>query len=200
MLTLRQVITGTEPEIVTFELPIKYDVLTNLGELQLFIDPCEEQDSDEGCAVGLMECKRGANGNCLLDWSTIYESPGQHALQAALFRNDAKKADDFIEGPITPFVITNLCQFSLTSARFQRGYGVTLRARLPEPNGVYTIEISTVPGEVIKTITGLTSNSLLAAYWDLRDEKGRLCTNNEFGTLVQITLPDSGRSQSLRGP
>ena len=99
-----------------------------------------------------------------------------------------------------PFVITNLCQFSLTSAQFQREYGVTLRARLPETNGAYTIEISSVAGELLQTLTNNTSNGLITAHWDLRDEKGQLRTNNEFGTVFQITLPDTGRSQKLRGP
>src|SRR5439155_20276039 len=84
MLRLKQLITGAEPEIATFELPINYDVLTNLGSLLLYIDPTPEEDSDEGCNVGQLECNRATNGNCLLVLSTFYESPGKHALQSGL--------------------------------------------------------------------------------------------------------------------
>ena len=35
LLTLKQVVTGAEPETVAFELPIRYEALTNLGELVL---------------------------------------------------------------------------------------------------------------------------------------------------------------------
>jgi hypothetical protein len=168
-LTLRQFITGAEPEVVTFELPIKYKALTNIGELFLLVDPCEDDDSDEGCIAGLMECKPNTNGNCLLVWNTIYETPGKHAIQAAVSLNDAKSPFHLVEGPVAPFAITNLCQFSLTSARFQREYGVTLRARLPEPDGLYKFEITSVAGELIKTISGSTSNSLVNVHWALLD-------------------------------
>ena len=84
MLTLKQIVTGSEPETATFEFPISYDALTNLGSLHLFIDPNKDEDSDDGCSVGWLECKRATNGNCLLVWDTIYESPGKHALQAGI--------------------------------------------------------------------------------------------------------------------
>ena len=58
---------GAELEIATFELPINYDVLTNLGSLLLYIDPTPEEDSDEGCNVGQLECNRATNGN----WTAI---------------------------------------------------------------------------------------------------------------------------------
>ena len=88
LLNLRQVATGAEPEIVTFEVPVKYDVLTDFGSLSLYIDPCEDGGSDRGCQVGMLECKRAANGNCQLVWSTIYESPGRHSLHAGLTLNE----------------------------------------------------------------------------------------------------------------
>jgi len=200
MLTLRQFITGAEPEVVTFELPIDFKAVTNIGELFLLVDPCKDEDSDEGCVAALMESKPNTNGNCLLVWNTIYESPGKHAIQPAIFLNDARRPDNLIGGPIAPFVITNLCQFSLTSAQFRREYGVTLRAKLPESNGLYKFEITSVAGELINTISGSTSNSLVNVHWDLLDEKGQLCTNNEFGTVVHITLPESHRFQRLKGP
>ena len=77
MLTLKQVLTGDEPETVTFELPIAYDAATNLTEVHLYIDPTNSDDSDLGCDVMQMNCTRATNGDCLLVWSTIYESPGR---------------------------------------------------------------------------------------------------------------------------
>jgi hypothetical protein len=52
MLTLKQIITGDEPETVTFEAPIAYDVVTKLGNLCLFIDT-NNDDYDEGCYMKL---------------------------------------------------------------------------------------------------------------------------------------------------
>src|ERR1043166_1878145 len=199
-LTLHQVITGSEPETVTFELPLSYDALTNLGALELYIDPSEEEDSDEGCNVGQVECARATNGNCLLVWSTIYECPGKHALQAGLALKSAAETDEEIIGPAAPFLVTNLCQFSLSSAHFQHEFGVTFRARLPERTGTYAIEIKSPAGDLLKTISGSTSNSFIKEHWDLTDDRGRVCTNDSFGTVLHVTLPSSGRSQTLRGP
>jgi len=200
MLTLKQIVTGAEPETVTFELPLSYDVLKGLGALELNIDPVGYEDSDEGCGVQQLECKRATNGNCLLVWSTIYESPGKHALQAGLLLNKPAKGDEAICGPLSPFVVSNLCQFALSSASFTPEIGPTLRARLPESNGTYVIELKSPAGERLKTISGGTSNGVIEVHWDLRDDQGKPCTNNEFDTVFHLTLPGSGRAQSLRGP
>ena len=200
LLTLRQVATGEEPDTVTFEVPVNYAVLTNLGSLQLYIDPSPDEDSDEGCTVGQMECRRATNGNCLLVWRTIYESPGQHALQMGLELNEPARGDEVIVGLVAPFVVSNLCQFSLSSAYFNPVLGATLRAKLPEPNGTYTIELTSPAGDRLKRITGSTSNGVIKVHWDLTDDHGRKCTNDAFGSLFHITLPDSGQSQTLKGP
>jgi hypothetical protein len=200
LLTLRHVATPAEPETITYELPIKYDVLTNFASLQLYIDPTPDEDSYEGCNVAQLECNRAANGNCSLSWSTLYESPGKHALQAGLALHTPFDRDEEILGPFTTFTVTNLCQFSLSSAHFDRDHGVTLYARLPESNGTYTVEMKSPAGELLKTISGDASNGLVKVHWNLVDDHGRTCTNVAFDSVVQLTLPGSGRSQKLRGP
>jgi hypothetical protein len=202
MLTLKQTFTGAEPEIVTFELPINYDVVTNLGNLALFIDPSgvEDEYSDEGFQAAASECQRATNGNCFLVWNTIYEAPGKHALMAGLILGESRSTNDFVNGPVAPFVVSNLCQFSLGSATFQPETGVDLRARLQESNATFRIELKPPAGAVVKTITGSTSNGILKAHWDLIDDHGRRCTNDSYDSVFHITLPDSGRSQTLKGP
>ncbi len=201
LLTLKQVITGAEPEIVTFEVPMAHEVVTNLGELSLFIDPSKDEDSDEGCNVGWLECHRATNGNCQLVWNTIYESPGKHALQMGLALNGPASRDEgLFLGPPAPFVVSNLCQFSLSSAHFERDLGVTLHAKLPEPDGAYAIELKATGGPLVRTFTGSTSNGVIKVHWDLTDERGIKCTNDSFDSVFRITLPDSGRSQTMKGP
>jgi hypothetical protein len=200
MLTLKQILTGDEPEIVTFEAPIAYDTLTNIGTLQLYIDPIADENFDEVFAVGQLECNRASSGNCLLVWHTIYESPGKHALQMGLLLNEPSRFDEDISGPLTPFVVSNLCQFSLTSAYFNPKIGATLRAKLPEPNGNYSVEITSPTGNHLKTITGTTTSGVIKIFWDLTDDHGNKCTNDSFNTVFHITLPDSGRSQTMEGP
>jgi hypothetical protein len=199
MLTLKQIITGAEPETITFEMPVKYDVVTNLGNLCLFIDT-NNDDCDEGCNVQQMACNRADNGDCLLVWSTIYESSGKHALQAGLVVEDLPPNNPDLSGPLLPVTITNFCQFSIASAYFDPATGATFHAKLPESNGNYTIELNDTNGTLLKTITGGTSNGVIKVHWNLIDDHRQRFTGNFFNSVFHITLPDSGRSQTLRGP
>jgi hypothetical protein len=199
LLTLKPVVTGGEPETVAFELPIRYEALTNLGELGLCIDRYGP-DYEEGWGVGHDACVRAANGDCRLVWSTVYETPGKHALLAVLELKGKGQSDEALFGPVTPCVVTNLCQFTPESASFDPGLGAKLYARLPESNGTYEIELKSPAGDRLRTITGSTSNGFFEVRWDLRDDKGRRCTNDSYDSVFYITLPDSGRSQTLRGP
>jgi hypothetical protein len=199
LLTLKQVVTGEEPETVAFELPIRYESLTNLGELVLCIDRYGP-DYEEGWAVGHSECVRATNGDCRLVWSTIYETLGKHALLAGLDLKDKGQNDEGLFGPVTPFVVTNLCQFTPESAFFNPELGAKFYARLPESNGTYQIELESPAGERLRTITGSTTNGFFEVHWDLTDDHGRRCTNDSYDSVFHITLPDSGRSQTLNGP
>ena len=199
LLTLKQVVTGAEPETVAFELPIRYEALTNLGELVLCIDRYGP-DYEEGWAVGHDECVRASNGDCRLVWSTIYETPGKHALLAGLDLKDKGQNDEGLFGPRTLFVVTNLCQFTPESASFDPELGAKFYARLPESNGTYQIELKSPAGERLRTITGSTTNGFFEVHWDLTDDRGRRRTNDSYDSVFHITLPDSGRSQTLRGP
>ena len=199
LLTLKPVVTDGEPETVAFELPIRYETLTNLGELFLCIDRYGP-DYEEGWGVGHGECVRATNGNCRLVWSTIYETPGKHALLAALDLKDKGQGDDGLFGPVMPFVVTNLCQWTPESAAFDPELGAQFYARLPESNGTYELELKSPAGDRLRTITGTTSNGFFEVHWDLRDDQGRRCTNDSYDSIFHITLPDSGRSQTLRGP
>jgi hypothetical protein len=79
--------------------------------------------------------------------------------------------------------VTNyLCQFDPGSAVFDRKSGVRLFAMLPEPNGTYRLDIKLPAGEQLRTFTGSTTNGLIEVHWDLKDDHGRLCTNNAYDT------------------
>ncbi|MGC3956721.1 MAG: hypothetical protein QM813_01775 [Verrucomicrobiota bacterium] len=201
LLTLKQIVTGAEPETATFELPIVYEALTNLGSLQLYIDPVMPDDSDAGlagCAAAWLECRRATNGNCLLVWDTIYEAPGVHALQAGLWLEEDPTID--IVGPLTRFTSSNICQFSAESAVFNPEIGATLRARLSETKVDYSVEIQSPDGQRLKTLTGNTTNGVIKVFWNLQNEQGMRLTNESFGSVFHVTLPDSGRKQTMRGP
>jgi hypothetical protein len=199
MFTLKQVITGDDPERVTLELPISYDALKRVGEIYLLIDT-NNDDSDEGCAVQQMNCNRADNGDCLLVWDTIYESPGKHALRAGLEVHGGLPDNETVVGPPLPFVVGNLCQFSISSAHFDPRLGAAFRLKLPEMNGQFVLKCQTTDGALLKTITGATTNGIVSVWWDLVDDQGRRLDDHFFNSAWTITLPDSGRTQNLKGP
>jgi hypothetical protein len=191
MLTLKQIITGAEPQVVTFELPINYDVITKIGSLCLSVDPDGFSRSDpEGV---MSDCVRGTNGNCLMGWNTAYDPPGQHALQAQLSAGRTGP----VKGPVFPFLSSNLCRFQLFHANYNYNKAF-LYAKLPKSNGIYTIELKSLAGDHVKTFTETTSNGEVMVEWDLKDDSGKACTNDSLESYFTITLPASDRKQMLK--
>ena len=201
LMTPRQMITGQEPEDLTFEFPISYDAITNHGFF-LLLDADTNPESmfapDSGAKV--QERVRAANGDCLLIWHTIFDPAGQHALQVELTWNNDKGAETWCRGPAIPITTSNLCQFSFDSSTYDVELGATFHARLPEKNGIYSIECVTTNGAHLKTLSGSTTNGEFKTIWNLVDDHGHRLTGETFNSIVRITLPDSGRTQTLRGP
>ncbi|MES1180975.1 MAG: hypothetical protein ABUL66_03840, partial [Verrucomicrobiota bacterium] len=108
LLTVKQIVTGKEPDIATFEVPISYDAVTNIGELRLLMDAGTEQWPARGAEF--QECDRATNGDCLLAWNTTFDPPGAHTVQAQLVWTENWRTFE-IKGPTAFFYSTNVCQF-----------------------------------------------------------------------------------------
>ena len=118
-------------------------------------------------------CKRATNGNCLLSWTTTYDPPGKHVVQAEFIATKDEDKEEHalkVKGPPVVFVSTNVCQFSAAYDHFD-ARGATLYARLPESNGIYSIELKT-PRRHIKTLHGNDVNGVIKVHWDLRTMAG----------------------------
>jgi hypothetical protein len=188
-LTLTQVITGQEPDIVTFEVPVSYNLLMNIGSLHLLVDG--------GQAASFQECDRAADGNCLLLWNTTFDSPGQHYVQAQLILNgqihQGSTPDPTIltgVGKLGTYYSTNICQFDPFYSSFDSG-GAILYAKTPAcPDADYTIELQTESGAHIKTLTNSTSTGVIQTNWDLTDDNGNTVTNDTVKAIFHVTLLD----------
>lgn len=200
LLAPRQITIGDEPENLTFEVPVSYDFITNRGGLTLMVDadPDNPESTDSGARI--QDCNRATNGDSLLVWHTIFDPPGPHAVQVELTWVNQKGGFFIGKGPAISVVTSNLCQFSLDSANYDVDRGATFHARLPEANGLYTIECVTTNGEHLKTLTGSTTNGEFKTIWNLVDDHGHRLHGETFNSIVHVTLPDSGRSQTLKGP
>ena len=104
------------------------------------------------------------------------------------------------KGSAISVVTSNLCQFSLDSATYDIEFGARFHARLPESNGLYSIECLTTNGAHLATLNGSTTNGEFNTVWDLVDDHGHRLNGETFNSIVHITLPDSGRTQTLKGP
>jgi hypothetical protein len=195
MLTLKQIITGDEPEIVTFELPASYDAVTNIGQISLLVDAAREEAG--WYEATLSDFERATNGDGLLVWNTTYDRPGQHALQAYFTTSSPLDSKLEVKGPVRPFYSSNLCQFIENFGGFTADGG-TLYARLPESNANYVIELKTPDGQHVNAFSGTVSNREIAVSWDLKDDRGNLYTNNSVNAFFRIWLPDSGRSNQVK--
>jgi len=193
-LSLKQVITGDEPDIATFEMPISYSVLTNIANLNLYFN---------GVDVTLENFTNASDGNTLVQWNTTYEPPGQHYLQAQLTLNSSGDDTAILSGigTFTPFNSTNVMQFFESDTMYDDS-GAYLDAQLPEPDANYTIQLydpSTTPATLIKTITGTTSNGQIQEDWDLTYNDGvTVFTNDTVNAVFNVTLLDPGSGTSTK--
>lgn len=196
MLSLRQVITGKEPDIVTFELPLSYTALTNIGALRLLCD-ANPNDNSSNESTQLQDCERATNGNCRLVWNTTYDPPGQHFLQAELsidqWRSPSRRSQDaqeiVLKGPLFSFLSTNLLQF-LPMGNVYTERGAFFQVKLARPIGSYSLEITDPSGEHIHTIKGVTTNGIVEVHWDLLYDGGKRYTNASFNSTWSVTFPD----------
>ena len=199
LMTPQQVLTGHEPADLTFEFPVSYDVITNHG-FYLMLDAEMDPSFAADCGAQQQERARATNGDVLLIWHTIFDPPGQHALQVGLTWTTPRGAETWCRGPAIAITTSNLCQFGLDSATYDVDLGARFHARLPEKNGNFSIECVTTNDEHLITLTGSASNGEFNVVWNLVDDHGHRLTGETFNSIVHIILPDSGRTQTLRGP
>jgi hypothetical protein len=186
-----QVITGDEPDIATFDVPLSFDVLTNAGTIQLLV---------EGNTPCFQDYERASDGSTLLSWNTTFNQPGQHFLQAQISLNgqlvQGATPDPTIlvgSGGLAPFYSANAAKFAPFYSEYDSA-GAILYAELPQPNADYSIELRTPSGQHIKTITGTTSSGIIKEPWDLTDDN----TNSYAGDTVEayFTVTPAGSSTS----
>ncbi len=201
VLTVKQVITGQEPDLATFEVPANYEAVFRIGNLELLVDS-ESADLSKSDGTYLIGCTRATNGNCRLVWNTGSDAPGAHALQAKFSYSAGsgrKREFSEITGPVTPFYSSNLCQF-VTDRCSLTPRGLVLYARLPESNGSYSVDLLSPKGAHLKTVNGATTNGVIEIRWDRIDDRGQTNADNSVDSLFRVTLPESGRSLTQRGP
>jgi len=178
-LVLIPVVTGEEPFVLTYEVPVRTDVLSNRCELFLW---------DNGTAADTSEIKRHTNGTYLVTWDTLFAAFGQHALQLRL----GTPFPLSVFGPKRMENVTNLVQFDPASTSF--GGKIHIEGKLHCGSADYRIDISDINTNLVKTIFGHTDKGAIKQGWDLRDDAGQVRDDQEFRAKVYIRPTPAGVS------
>ena len=191
-LILKQVITGEEPDIITYEMPLSYDLfkkynlLERDGVIHLFID---------NDIYSYQSCDRATNGNFLISWNTTFAPPGFHSIYAEFWLCIMDRSPLVARGPTVSFSSTNVLQFDPFYSEFD-SKGAILYAKVAKTNVIYSIELKSSDGVHIKTITGSTTNGEIEEHWNLTDDHGNKVTNDSIDAVFNVTFPD-GTSNSV---
>ncbi len=171
-LQLNQVTLGGEPDVTTFEIPISYSTVTNIGTFHLMLN---------GAPAVFDNIAPAADGNTLLVWSAVYDpSQKTYDMQAQLALNSFGDDHAIMSGlgTLSPFYYDNDVQYFQSDGYFDDN-GAYLDAQLPSSfagqNVNYTVQIfdpSTSPETLIKGITNSTSNGMIQENWDLTYDDG----------------------------
>jgi hypothetical protein len=207
-LTLSQVVTGDEPDIITFKVPVNYSLLTSIGTMKLWVD---------GTAPVIQDAVVAPDGNTYLRLNTDYagwillnpahgfpNSPlAAHSVQACInLKNVTGQATlpnptiSTAFGPPSLVLTTNVAQFTAVDADFD-STGATLSASLAEANANYTITLTDGnTGASLSSVTGSTVNGQIAETWNLTKSDGTTWTGTDLYAQYNITLTDSGTTKT----
>ena len=185
-LTLTPVALDGKWGVLTCEVAIRYNVLTNIGRLNLNMN---------GIDVTLEDVGPATNGNTLLNWNTTYEPPGQQFMQPRLTLSGPGGDHAVMSGLgfLVPNYSSNVVQFFETDALFD-DTSAFLDAQLPALNADYTIRLydpSTTPPTFISAITNSTYSGIIQEDWNLTYGDGvTLFTGSQVEAVFDVTLLD----------
>ncbi|MGH7953143.1 MAG: hypothetical protein ACREFE_14675, partial [Limisphaerales bacterium] len=198
-LTLTPVITGEEPYILTYSMPLSVDVSSNGCDLLLL---------DNGTLAGGYDFEQQTNGTYLVTWNNTFTSYGFHALQVKLSMpgatipsndTDDKQTVNLVLGTTRIENVTNLVQFDPDTSLFSSQawiYG-TLQVQSAD----YEIDIYDTNDDLLTTITNHTDNGVIDEVWNLTATNGEVRDDPEFNAQIYITPNDeNGPPGLVSGP
>jgi hypothetical protein len=189
-LALTQIITGEEPYVFTFTIPLNFEVMT-------FED---SRDSSNHCWLGLSDngrysegiIYRRTNNGYLIRFDSSFAPTGEvHVLKIALVTGFYR-----IFGPPLTVAYTNL--FQLDQNLFGGG-GVWLRCHLGVERAGYKINIYDTNRDILNAITGQTTNGTIDEVWDFKTSDGVVRNDDEFYTDFYIWRLHSGANENTNG-
>jgi hypothetical protein len=158
--------TQIQPSVFQFKLLVNHELGESIGGLRLNVN---------GTGATLQEGDLAPDGNSLLVWNTLFDSPRQNYLQAELLSTPSGVEGSVLKtaGPVFPFYSDNVLQFFEAESLFDES-GAYLDADLAEANATYTIQLYNPATETLIATIGpkSTSNGKIEEDWELNGYAG----------------------------
>ena len=170
-LKLREIRTGEEPYTITFAIPLNYQVMT-FNDTDSDTNDCWLELSDNGATIDGIKYYR-TNGSYIIEYATPFSPPGvKHLMKAMLVTRFEK-----ISGPLVTVYYTNVFRFE------ENVFGPTniaINCNVAIGQFEYDINIYSTNRELIKVITGQSTNGEISTNWNLCSSSGTIRSDNEF--------------------
>jgi hypothetical protein len=177
-LQLTQIITGEEPQILTFDTGISSTLFPmTIGSIKLFVD---------GTQAPIQGLDTGNNGTHQISWNTIYNPSGQHIISASLALNqkEARSIDDDplansgmlatqCVGPIMQVYTGNPMYIPPQYARYDSSGYLPIYALEIEPGSTVTFDFADQNSNPIASKqTTASADGTIDTLWDLTKSDG----------------------------
>jgi hypothetical protein len=186
---LTQVLSGLEPDIVAFQVPIPYPLsytgLTAVASLDLQVDGARAK------VFGVTN----SGGNCLIKWNTTFEAPGPHIVGARLKlkgpRPQVSLQPEVVAaaGPICISPVRNSLGFdSYFSSYYSDTY---ICADLSVETAPYVIALYNPlsnPNIPFRTMSGSATQYRITEFWDGKDDGGVSYPGDSVRVQVTVNL------------
>jgi hypothetical protein len=169
-LALTQIITGEEPYVLTFSIPLNLEIRTWENGFKS-TNNCWVDLSLDGMRSEPFCCR--TNNGYRIHFQTPFSYPGQKHVLKMVFSTGGSR----IYGPPLTIVYTNLFQFDMNLFRDR---GVPLRCNLGVQRVAYKINIYDTNRSLLNVIEGQTTNGLIDEVWDFKASNGTIRTDEEF--------------------
>jgi hypothetical protein len=196
-LALKPIITGEEPIILTYLLPLGLEAASSsyfpdgLARFRLlqFLD---NGNQVENCAVS-----RETNGTYLVKWNALFASYGLHYLQIKLIfptRGSYDCAE--VSGSKLEETVTNLLQWGYDGTGF--GRWSIFEAKIQIPSADYSIFIYDTNTNLVKRIDGHTEAGSIFERWDNHPTNKYAWTDDDLKAEIAITPTTNGADGQIK--
>jgi hypothetical protein len=194
-LTLTPIITGQEPYILTYSMPLSMDLSLNQYTLKLLDNG---QTAKGYCFIFQ------TNNTYIVQWNSLFSANGSHMLQVKLAMQEAAipsndtgdtQAVNEVFGTTSFLTSSNLAQFDPDTSLF--GSQAWISGTLTVQSADYKIEIYDTNSILLTIITNHTDSGVIDEVWNLiPDIDSSPRDDSEFNALIYITPSNQSASSS----